>query len=253
MFVPIDSKPGGFTITSSPSEARPCGESPGYLELAIQNSPESKPAFWLWWPADKLIGQAIDVRVGGSFVWPPVGVDVTSIKKVIFIAGGMGVNPLMSMLSHIADGPRPPFEIHFLYTARIKAKSFLRENVPFLERLAHIFMSDRVRGVLKLVFTGDHDFSFENGGSGDHVLPFESGGVEGEDGQGGKRHLNVSFQTSRLGYAEIESMLGPVSERMSSIAYICGPPTMTDSFVEYLTRPDGAGLDIGQVKYEKWW
>jgi hypothetical protein len=31
------------------------------------------------------------VRVGGSFVWPPPGVDVNKIKRAIFIAGGVGI------------------------------------------------------------------------------------------------------------------------------------------------------------------
>jgi hypothetical protein len=62
-----------------------------YFELAIQNSPNNPPAAWLWRPAEEIQGQEIKVRVGGSFVWPPPGLDVDKIKRVMFIAGGVGI------------------------------------------------------------------------------------------------------------------------------------------------------------------
>lgn len=101
-------KPGGFTITSEPRLARglsqqleeqklsanqdqtssptgnPC------LHVAVQNAPSNPAAAWLCQePLQKILGKTLQVRVGGSFVWPP------SHKKrpraVIMIAGGVGI------------------------------------------------------------------------------------------------------------------------------------------------------------------
>lgn len=64
---------------------------PPYVELAVQNSPSNPPAAWLWKPKEEIIGKEINIRVGGSFVWPPSGIDTCTIKNVVFIAGGVGI------------------------------------------------------------------------------------------------------------------------------------------------------------------
>jgi hypothetical protein len=62
-----------------------------YLELAVQKSPDNPPAAWLWKPIKEVMGKEVHVRVGGSFVWPPPGVDMDKIKRAVFIAGGVGI------------------------------------------------------------------------------------------------------------------------------------------------------------------
>ena len=88
MFVPGLSKPGGFTITSTPKQEK--GDE-GFLELAIQSSPSNPSATWFWQGAPKVARQRILVRVGGSFSWPPPSISVEAIKRIVFIAGGVGV------------------------------------------------------------------------------------------------------------------------------------------------------------------
>lgn len=39
----------------------------------------------------EILGKELNIRVGGSFVWPPTGVDVRKVKNVVFIAGGVGI------------------------------------------------------------------------------------------------------------------------------------------------------------------
>ncbi|KAL8767973.1 MAG: hypothetical protein Q9209_005644 [Squamulea sp. 1 TL-2023] len=82
---------GGFTITSTPRDAQYRTDNPGYLELAIQKSPNNPPAAWLWRSKEEILGSDVLVRVGGSFVWPPPGIDPASIKKIALIAGGVGI------------------------------------------------------------------------------------------------------------------------------------------------------------------
>lgn len=91
--MPDIEKAGGFTITSSPRDAltQTDPEHKPFFELAIQKSPKNPPAAWLWQPVEEIEGKEVNVRVGGSFVWPPPGLNVKRIKRVIFIAGGVGI------------------------------------------------------------------------------------------------------------------------------------------------------------------
>lgn len=60
------------------------------MELAVQKT-ANPPAKWLWRPAEEILGARLVVRVGGSFVWPPPGIDVRGINKAVFVAGGVGI------------------------------------------------------------------------------------------------------------------------------------------------------------------
>ena len=94
VFCPDIEKAGGFTITSPPSFAKPDTLNTlhkPFLELAVQRSPDNPPAAWLWQPAEEIIGKELAVRVGGSFVWPPPGLNPTVVTRVVFIAGGVGI------------------------------------------------------------------------------------------------------------------------------------------------------------------
>lgn len=81
---------GGFTITSTPDQAKGSHEN-GYLELAVQQSPRNPAAAWLWQQGNMIVGSELMVRVGGTFVWPPPNMKVQDIKKVVFVAGGVGI------------------------------------------------------------------------------------------------------------------------------------------------------------------
>lgn len=113
VFIPSISQAGGFTITSTPADSQllPSPEPPTeslsieeedlppvpsmgrapYVELAVQESPSNPPAAWLWRPKEEILGKELDVRVGGSFVWPPAGLDLKDIRNVVFVAGGVGI------------------------------------------------------------------------------------------------------------------------------------------------------------------
>ena len=93
VFVPDVEKAGGFTITSSPRDALPQTdpEHTPFFELAVQKSPDNPPAAWLWQAEEKIHGKEVNVRVGGSFVFPPPGADMKKVKRAVFIAGGVGI------------------------------------------------------------------------------------------------------------------------------------------------------------------
>ncbi|KAK5662950.1 hypothetical protein OQA88_6362 [Cercophora sp. LCS_1] len=236
VYIPSLPKPGGFTITSPPSLALPSpshAHTP-YLELAIQQSPDNPPAAWLWQPVPQILHAPINVRVGGSFIWPPPVINLSTLKKAVFIAGGVGVNPLMSMLSAIAKSSPPlGFEVHFLYSMRDPGADRDGKGMLFLERIAGIFAQGGLSGGLRLFLT-------------------QGRGVSDEDDD--KVHvdeLDVPFLRRRICLEDVASIIG--DDKDSSVVYVCGVPAMTDEFVEKLLDPDGLGMDSRRALFEKWW
>lgn len=303
-------KAGGFTITSLPSRARGAGNrsflSPTdsgsgsdssssaldstnypYLELAVQRSPSNPPAAALFRPGKDLLGQVLHVRVGGSFVFPPsraneIGNDDAEkaasfprdIKKIVFVAGGVGINPLMSILSFISEQRQialsspsrshsvpggsvdgvdlSDIDVQFLYSTKLpkdvdthdqtqsadQSSRDLEEldasKILFLERLGEIFAKGKVPGRLRLFLTGDQDWDAS------------------------KRCLSISgrqfgFEKRRIQLQDVAGALGSEDDKKSSIVYVCGVPAMTDYFVEQLTSSSGLALNKQQVLSEKWW
>ncbi|KAI1133895.1 hypothetical protein F5Y05DRAFT_253282 [Hypoxylon sp. FL0543] len=246
VYVPGVPKAGGYTITSLPSKARPSrsdSSSPGYVELAVQKSPDP-PAAWLWQDPESITYAELQVRVGGSFVWPPPGVNVWALRKVVFVAGGVGVNPLMSMVSSLAekgDGGAP-FEVHFLYSLKDDPASQgprRASRLQFVERLASIFASGKVKGRFQLFLTSGNG---EGRGEEEGVLACRD---EGGD---------VPFRARRMTVDDVAAAVGGASERRFAVVYVCGVPTMTDDFVQRLTDPQhGLGMEPHRVLCEKWW
>ncbi|KAI0881177.1 uncharacterized protein GGS22DRAFT_76791 [Annulohypoxylon maeteangense] len=249
VYVPGVSKAGGYTITSPPSSARSSTShdpssppSQPYLELAVQKSPDP-PAAWLWQDPDSITYSELRVRVGGSFVWPPPGINTRTLRKVVFVAGGVGVNPFMSMLSSLAEnvGSDDPLEVQFLYSLRHdEGQPRQARRLLFVERLASIFASGRVRGRLQLFLTGSTGERDEEG-----VI---SCGREEEGG------YDVRFRRRRMIVEDVAAAAGDASERRLAVVYVCGVPTMADAFVQKLADPQhGFGMEPHRVLCEKWW
>ena len=80
-----------YKITSTPEDAQPSPSNRnGYVELAVQRS--SNPASaWLWQSQNVILGSCLSFRVGGSFVWPPPGIQEESIEHLLLVAGGVGI------------------------------------------------------------------------------------------------------------------------------------------------------------------
>ncbi|GAB1314233.1 Oxidoreductase NAD-binding domain-containing protein 1 [Madurella fahalii] len=260
-------KPGGFTITSAPSRAMPSPSQTSlpYIELAIQSSPSNPPAAYLFQPPSTLVHTPVQVRIGGSFVFPPPflrspgtttgptptpAAGIQLLRKVVLVASGMGINPLVSMLSHIGEqealeerGPRG-FEVRLLYSVKSPFHNG-GGTVLFLDRIARLFHSGggRLRGGVRLFLTGGDGSGHHGDGEGqarDVVRCGDDGGIE------------VPFLRRRMTVADVEEAIGK-EDKEAAVVYICGVPAMTDEFVEALVSAEGFGMDKGRVLFEKWW
>ncbi|KAK8058380.1 ferredoxin reductase-like protein [Apiospora phragmitis] len=252
---------------------------PGYVELAVQKSPANPPAAWLWQENEKkkkkkendasgpagiaaditttkesIIGRELQVRVGGSFVWPPPGINVRSLRRVVFVAGGVGINPLIAMASSLV--PPLPFEVKFLYSVKDplqiiggsgsgssgekRTKKRDARRILFLDRLVEMFEGEgegKLKGELKLFLTG---------GDGDQGEKETSTIDVGET-------TKIPFLRRRIGISDVEEAIGGTAEKRFSVVHVCGVPDMTDSFVDKLRNKDGLGMEPHRVLCEKWW
>ncbi|EAW10697.1 FAD-dependent oxidoreductase [Aspergillus clavatus NRRL 1] len=273
--IPGIANAGGFSITSTPADAQvlpspgpplesltdeetglppidPRGRAP-YVELAVQTAPDNPASAWFWKPKDEIMGKELSIRVGGSFVWPPSGIPLDKIKKIIFIAGGVGINPLISMLSHLNcnnDGTAALHhhpDIHFFYSTKlpIPATPSIPEKTPeatidqilFLSRLREIAQaqahSGRLRIALNLFLTNLHEES----------VPRLSEPVP-----------DLNIQARRLQPADLRRALQGsegIIRPEESVCYMCGPPKMTDEVVSTLQGLLGDGQE--RIFFEKWW
>jgi ferredoxin-NADP reductase len=223
---------GGFSITSPPSAL--AGPAP-YLELAVQYAPSNSHAVFLSRPSLELLSTELQVRVGGSFVWPPV-VSPEGLRRAVFVAGGIGINPLMSMLSNLADvAPREglPFRVKILYSVRDPGPRRQSKEILFLSRLAAVVEKLGDFDALELFLTPGKD----DGKDGMAV-------IGGEDGE-------ALYRGRRVRGEDLERVLGPVEERSGTVVYVCGVPGMTEKLVRRAKKAEG--MDERHVLYEKWW
>lgn len=199
----------------------------------MQISPDNPPAAWFWRPPEEILGSTLKVRVGGSFIFPPSStVDVSRLRRVVFLAGGVGVNPLMSMLSYIAENKQQLEHIEVLFAYATKTPSEGIGKILFLSRITDLYSGNKVRGSIHIFATGQKRVS---------ISEFKTSQVKGAD---------VNVYDRRI---SCDDLAGLVGESKESVVYICGPQEMTDEFVFFLTSTEGLNMDSARVLKEKWW
>lgn len=91
-----------------------------HLCLAVKKS-SWPPALWVH--SKCKVGDQVQIRVGGNFYYdPPMQ---SKIPNLLFIAGGVGINPLLSIMLELKHNFQitkisPPERISLLYSARSK-------------------------------------------------------------------------------------------------------------------------------------
>ncbi|KAF1841315.1 uncharacterized protein K460DRAFT_318122 [Cucurbitaria berberidis CBS 394.84] len=252
VFVPDVEKAGGFTITSSPRDALPQTdpEHRPYFELAIQDSPTNPPAAWLWQPVEEIQGKEVKVRVGGSFVWPPLGLDAKRIKRAVFIAGGVGINPIMSMLSYIHRS-YPNLQVRVLYSTKVPSHETGPTEVLYLPEILDLFRRPRSETTidrLELFFTGTWDGSDMGTKNEAPINPLMALTLPKLDSD---TEVPVLAWTHRIDESALSNAVGDPKQAQASVFYVCGPPDMTDELVQFLKEQKSVKPE--RVFCEKWW
>jgi len=161
-----------------------------------------------------------------------MGKRVEGLSRVVFVAGGVGINPLVSMLSSIMESWELEFEIEFLYSVKGATPSgeLMRPSeILFLDRIAGLLKG---KGKLKLYLTGI---------DGDGELDFETS----------RDKVTVPYLGRRIGKWDLETALGEAKERGGTVCYVCGVPGMTDWVVDFVGNT--GGMSKSRVFCEKWW
>lgn len=243
-YIPPINKVGGYSITSLPSHLP-------RLELAVKRS-RHPPAEWVTSIAQA--GDSVKVRVGGEFVYStaPDGkekvvdggdckVPAKDIKALLFVAGGVGINPLYGMLRQLYSDLRggeqamQGTKATLLYSAS-KADELLFE--PELSDMAKEFPSN-----FRMVY---------------HVTKDEEK-VSKEDSRPPLLYRRGRITSSEIGEAlkwatsEDDDEAGAPSneegKRISSV-YICGPTGFAEEMSEDC---QGHGVPRSAIHFEQWW
>lgn len=212
-FIPGVSVVGGFSICSSPRLL----EQKRMIELAVKYT-NHPPALWIHNKCT--LDSEVAVRVGGEFFFDPQPTDAP--RNLVLIAGGVGINPLLSILRHSADLHRERANkgsgyeigtIKLFYSAKNTSELLFKKNI------------------LDLV----NEFPEKIACS-----------------------LHVTKQTTQIS-AELKPYIteGRITEEAikdhiskETLFYICGPPPMTDFFSKQL---ENNHVPKEHICFEKWW
>ena len=193
---------------SSPSALKTSGR----IELAIKRSSWS-PAKWVH--TECQVGDWVTFRFGGDFYYPPP--DLRGEHSLLLIAGGVGINPLQSILRHSSElvsagASGGPSEVSLLYTAARAEELLFREEISEL-----CSRSERIRA--------------------QYFVTKERTGSEG-------------FTDRRMRREDLENILSKSENSERQICYLCGPPGMVEQVRDWLVQ---LNVSAENIKYELWW
>ena len=224
-FAPNLKEVGGFSITSTPLEL---AESQTF-ELAVKYSPRNPVASWLHNSAR--VGDMVGARVGGLFFWEEGLWDQLLDERkrkprkegvdVVFIAAGVGLTPLMSMVAHLAT----------LNLASKKEDRKVIGHVLHATKATERLFSDRLLGLARMEGSGIKA-TFHVTGSADV----------------GSSTENVVNR--RLAEDDLRSLLAPNSADSSPVVFLCGPNSFEADVLAALKK---IGVPEDRIRFEKWW
>ncbi|XP_066571786.1 oxidoreductase NAD-binding domain-containing protein 1 isoform X2 [Amia ocellicauda] len=212
-YIPGFPKVGGFSICSSPGLL----QREGVIELAVKYS-EHPPARWIH--TECTLDCEVAVRVGGDFYFDPQPSD--SAVNLLLVAGGVGINPLYSILLHVADLHRlrqcedsgyEPGSVQLCYSAKNTDELLFKNTI--------IGLSKELSGK----FSCDFHVTQQDTEINMQLRPYVSEGRISE--QILRQHLSTD-----------------------ALCYICGPPPMIQSVSEQLQH---LGISKEKILFEKWW
>lgn len=210
MFIPGVDTVGGFSMCSSPGLL----QREGVIELAVKYTTHP-PAYWVH--TQCTLGSRVALRVGGDFFFDPA--PSSPALDLLLLAGGVGINPLYSILLHTAD--------------------LLREGRGHSINSAHICYS--AKNTQQLLFKSsilDMVREFPESFSCQFHVTQQSSEVEAP--------MQPVTTSGRITAQQLQAHVQP----QSTLCYLCGPPPMIEALSHTLR---GLGLPTDRILFEKWW
>ncbi|KAK6324113.1 hypothetical protein J4Q44_G00064520 [Coregonus suidteri] len=214
-FIPGMEKVGGFSVCSSPGLL----QREGVIELAVKYT-QHPPAHWIHTRCT--VDSHVAMRVGGNFFFDPLPSD--PCVDLLLVAGGVGINPLYSILLHAAD--------------------LLRQNPANVGRgydIGSTHLCYSAKNAQELLFKKtiiDVCKEFPEKFSCDFHITAQTADIDQE--------LQPYMNRGRLSEGELRHHVDP----NTTLCYLCGPPPMIESMVQTLLS---LGLSRDRILFEKWW
>ena len=199
----------------------------------------------------KILGKEVNVKIGGSFVFPPPSVDMKRIKRVIFIAGGVGINPIMSMLSYAHEN-YSNLEVRVVYSTKVPSRETNPTEVLFLPEMLELFRIPRSettkrpsRAFFLRAQSMGPDMGTQNATPISPLMALTLPKIDSDT------EVPVLAWTHRIDETALSSAVGNQTMAQHSVFYVCGPPDMTDELVDHLKQQPN--VMENRVLCEKWW
>ncbi|XP_074840606.1 oxidoreductase NAD-binding domain-containing protein 1 isoform X1 [Carettochelys insculpta] len=212
-FIPEVAVVGGFSICSSPGLL----EKEGVLELAVKYTPHP-PAHWIHTQCS--LDSEVALRVGGNFFFDPQPAD--SPVNLVLIAGGVGINPLFSILLHAADFHRNQDSEGNGYKMGTVKLCYSAKSIDELLFKNNIF---GLMNEFPEMITCSFHVTRQSSQTSEELQPYITEG--------------------RISEKELEQHVSK-----DTLWYICGPPPMIESISKLL---ENFGVPTDCIYFEKWW
>lgn len=224
---------GGYSVTSIP-------RSLPQLDLAIR---VSRHPVAQWVTNHAKANDVVDVRVGGTFTYQ----SACDAKRLLFIAGGVGINPPYSMIQQWHAESDGDSRAVLLYSCRAK------EDFLFIKELGSLMRDkpDQFRVICTTTQPG-------------LMLDETKCDIIGERANGDIYESDLSFREGRLDLAVMRDAVRWLNKTgdntqehgtncvVADAAYICGPPGMPESMMDILSKEKLVHSE-DNVHFEKWW
>ena len=154
------------------------------------------------------------------------------------------------MLTHLHE-QNSPVEARILYSTKTPSKDTQPSEVLFLPELLELFRkphSRRSKDRIELFLTGTWDGTQLNRKDDEPIHPLMSLTLPKLFTD---MEVPVVAWTHRIEDIALSSAVGNRDEACSSVFYVCGPPEMTDSIVDFLKAQQHVRPE--HVLCEKWW
>ncbi|XP_060579511.1 oxidoreductase NAD-binding domain-containing protein 1-like [Ruditapes philippinarum] len=212
MFIPGVETIGGFSMCSSPLRLT----EDQCLDLAVKYS-EHPPAYWVHTKCK--VREQVKIRVGGDFFFDPA---VQKDVDLLLIAGGVGINPVYSIINEVADLNKGDSSSRFSGKVKLLFSARTTDELVFKEQL-NIIQNNNEHINCQFHVTREKETTHK---IGDVLL------------------LNKRIQTG-----DLDKSFNWLRKENTCV-YICGPSHMIEDVELSLLQ-----LNIAKqrIKYEKWW